>query len=171
MAPDAAPSFAANSGDISILLSPETPYRPKSDRLHRSPQTRLMASVAPSSTSLYGQTFTLALTTLPSPIRQKSATTTPSARNALARTTLLRPITASLTTAPGPISTPSQRTLPSTSAPAWMTVSGPMTRSEEHTSELQSRGHLVCRLLLEKKKKDNKLVYHRKKKKKIKTNK
>src|SRR5690554_7759597 len=27
-----------------------------------------------------------------------------------------------------------------------------MTRSEEHTSELQSRPHLVCRLLLEKKK-------------------
>src|SRR2546422_6238996 len=29
-----------------------------------------------------------------------------------------------------------------------------MQRSEEHTSELQSRLHLVCRLLLEKKKKD-----------------
>src|SRR5690625_5320544 len=29
---------------------------------------------------------------------------------------------------------------------------GQVTRSEEHTSELQSRGHLVCRLLLEKKK-------------------
>src|SRR5437660_962926 len=29
-------------------------------------------------------------------------------------------------------------------------------RSEEHTSELQSRGHLVCRLLLEKKKKNRK---------------
>src|SRR5690554_7662280 len=28
-------------------------------------------------------------------------------------------------------------------------------RSEEHTSELQSRPHLVCRLLLEKKKKNN----------------
>src|SRR2546429_7072021 len=28
-------------------------------------------------------------------------------------------------------------------------------RSEEHTSELQSRLHLVCRLLLEKKKKSN----------------
>src|SRR2546429_7363272 len=28
------------------------------------------------------------------------------------------------------------------------------TRSEEHTSELQSRLHLVCRLLLEKKKKN-----------------
>src|SRR5439155_7057026 len=31
-------------------------------------------------------------------------------------------------------------------------VSKPWPRSEEHTSELQSRGHLVCRLLLEKKK-------------------
>src|SRR3712207_8217210 len=32
-------------------------------------------------------------------------------------------------------------------------------RSEEHTSELQSRQYLVCRLLLEKKKKDNHDVY------------
>src|SRR5690625_6676238 len=32
------------------------------------------------------------------------------------------------------------------------TISGKPQRSEEHTSELQSRGHLVCRLLLEKKK-------------------
>src|SRR5690625_6955425 len=35
-------------------------------------------------------------------------------------------------------------------------------RSEEHTSELQSRGHLVCRLLLEKKKKktkENQIIY------------
>src|SRR2546429_696886 len=31
-------------------------------------------------------------------------------------------------------------------------------RSEEHTSELQSRLHLVCRLLLEKKKKDNSII-------------
>src|SRR3712207_8922978 len=30
---------------------------------------------------------------------------------------------------------------------------GPLGRSEEHTSELQSRQYLVCRLLLEKKKK------------------
>src|SRR5690625_6544070 len=30
-------------------------------------------------------------------------------------------------------------------------TSSPVSRSEEHTSELQSRGHLVCRLLLEKK--------------------
>src|SRR5689334_24162997 len=32
----------------------------------------------------------------------------------------------------------------------------PTTRSEEHTSELQSQFHLVCRLLLEKKKKQQK---------------
>src|SRR5438309_10217223 len=31
----------------------------------------------------------------------------------------------------------------------------PATRSEEHTSELQSQFHLVCRLLLEKKKKEH----------------
>src|SRR5690348_18214469 len=31
-------------------------------------------------------------------------------------------------------------------------------RSEEHTSELQSPVHLVCRLLLEKKKKNNKKI-------------
>src|SRR5687768_17887680 len=34
-------------------------------------------------------------------------------------------------------------------------------RSEEHTSELQSRLHLVCRLLLEKKKKNNKHIPYR----------
>src|SRR5690348_17464484 len=40
------------------------------------------------------------------------------------------------------------------------------TRSEEHTSELQSPVHLVCRLLLEKKKKKKKKKNNRKKKKK-----
>src|SRR5690554_2388616 len=38
-------------------------------------------------------------------------------------------------------------------------------RSEEHTSELQSRPHLVCRLLLEKKKKKQKKKKKKKKKK------
>src|SRR5699024_11919633 len=38
------------------------------------------------------------------------------------------------------------------------TVQQKVDRSEEHTSELQSRFDLVCRLLLEKKKK-NKLIY------------
>src|SRR5439155_27138175 len=43
------------------------------------------------------------------------------------------------------MATPSQR---------WCLAQTPVIRrrSEEHTSELQSRGHLVCRLLLEKKK-------------------
>src|SRR5450432_4698820 len=39
-------------------------------------------------------------------------------------------------------------------------------RSEEHTSELQSRSDLVCRLLLEKKKKKTKTTTPEKKKKK-----
>src|SRR2546430_15488252 len=39
-------------------------------------------------------------------------------------------------------------------APRW--ESPLATRSEEHTSELQSQSNLVCRLLLEKKKKKNK---------------
>src|SRR2546429_4404128 len=34
-------------------------------------------------------------------------------------------------------------------------------RSEEHTSELQSRLHLVCRLLLEKKSTPGRIVLHR----------
>src|SRR3712207_7315331 len=38
-----------------------------------------------------------------------------------------------------------------------MSLNGPVTRSEEHTSELQSRQYLVCRLLLEKK---NSLLFH-----------
>src|SRR5688572_32470086 len=38
------------------------------------------------------------------------------------------------------------------------------TRSEEHTSELQSQSNLVCRLLLEKKKKKNKIQTKNKKK-------
>src|SRR5207253_11232632 len=37
-------------------------------------------------------------------------------------------------------------------APGGRPCAGGTRRSEEHTSELQSRGHLVCRLLLEKKK-------------------
>src|SRR2546427_3040142 len=42
---------------------------------------------------------------------------------------------------------------------AWVTQGFPASRSEEHTSELQSQSNLVCRLLLEKKKKRNTTVY------------
>src|SRR5437870_11054883 len=48
-----------------------------------------------------------------------------------------------------------------------MAAFAPPTRSEEHTSELQSRGHLVCRLLLEKKKKKTKKNNIKNRKKKI----
>src|SRR3989442_6971588 len=41
--------------------------------------------------------------------------------------------------------------------PRWVTHP---CRSEEHTSELQSRPHLVCRLLLEKKKKNEHSLDH-----------
>src|SRR5215469_18171676 len=37
---------------------------------------------------------------------------------------------------------------------------GPSGRSEEHTSELQSRRDLVCRLLLEKKKKQKRIIIY-----------
>src|SRR2546427_8586273 len=43
------------------------------------------------------------------------------------------------------------------SRPAELTHTREPTRSEEHTSELQSQSNLVCRLLLEKKKKKKRL--------------
>src|SRR3712207_7206052 len=46
---------------------------------------------------------------------------------------------------------------PNLPAPGKRPRSSMAPRSEEHTSELQSRQYLVCRLLLEKKKKKNKL--------------
>src|SRR6267143_6545696 len=57
----------------------------------------------------------------------------------------------------------------------WCTVPAPPApctkpRSEEHTSELQSQFHLVCRLLLEKKKKKKEKKKTKKKKKKNKEN-
>src|SRR5207253_6436970 len=49
---------------------------------------------------------------------------------------------------------PANKTSPTNTLRSWASNSTtwPGVRSEEHTSELQSRGHLVCRLLLEKKK-------------------
>src|SRR3712207_8560643 len=58
---------------------------------------------------------------------------------------------------PAPRPTPafgSGRTTPGRSRPARPSPRNGR-RSEEHTSELQSRQYLVCRLLLEKKKKNN----------------
>src|SRR5690625_5489871 len=71
-------------------------------------------------------------------------------------------------------SPPPQAARPSAAAPAAPAPRAPLReilsaivssskqmRSEEHTSELQSRGHLVCRLLLEKKKKQSRKGQHR----------
>src|SRR5256884_790282 len=57
---------------------------------------------------------------------------------------------------PTPARTSFPRAPSSLEAPAPNAPSVPASRSEEHTSELQSRLHLVCRLLLEKKKKNKK---------------
>src|SRR5215813_1137226 len=55
------------------------------------------------------------------------------------------------------------------SQPAITALTASFSRSEEHTSELQSRPHLVCRLLLEKKKKKHKkILLYKKKKTKLK---
>src|SRR3989442_10840858 len=48
---------------------------------------------------------------------------------------------------------PPARTRPHNHGSSCSAPCGGQGRSEEHTSELQSRPHLVCRLLLEKKKK------------------
>src|SRR3712207_7729316 len=50
--------------------------------------------------------------------------------------------------------------LPSTLPPAKASTNGPPGRSEEHTSELQSRQYLVCRLLLEKKNRETHKVWN-----------
>src|SRR5205823_9311031 len=52
-------------------------------------------------------------------------------------------------------STPRRRSAPPR---RWRRSSQCRTRSEEHTSELQSLAYLVCRLLLEKKKKKKKTI-------------
>src|SRR3712207_8490359 len=68
---------------------------------------------------------------------------------------------------PGSSGRPSQSAMTRTGAslprrPGWRTAAwkspARWTRSEEHTSELQSRQYLVCRLLLEKKKKQ--IIYY-----------
>src|SRR5690625_7110417 len=65
-----------------------------------------------------------------------------------------------VTARPGGPVPPHLADLPVHQVPHLLEVNAPLVqeqaehrRSEEHTSELQSRGHLVCRLLLEKKKK------------------
>src|SRR5438874_9934690 len=67
-------------------------------------------------------------------------------------TTLFRSVTARCPSSGSSTSCPAASTYASRSGSQRAT----RTRSEEHTSELQSRRDLVCRLLLEKKKKEQK---------------
>src|SRR5690349_24224598 len=73
-------------------------------------------------------------------------------------TTLFRSVATATDATPQAIAIPSKPlgmvTFENAAALVELTNAG-STRSEEHTSELQSRRDLVCRLLLEKKKKDN----------------
>src|SRR2546427_4112798 len=69
-------------------------------------------------------------------------------------TTLFRSrIAATKNASLSPPSSRSRRTAPTT-----LRKPQAMTRSEEHTSELQSQSNLVCRLLLEKKKKNKNTI-------------
>src|SRR3712207_8812556 len=76
-------------------------------------------------------------------------------------TTLFRSVLASLTVSAW-LSIAIHATVETMTGPPWlrkalgMTLTFIIVRSEEHTSELQSRQYLVCRLLLEKK---NTLIY------------
>src|SRR3712207_8368573 len=68
----------------------------------------------------------------------------------------LAPSTAGFPTTVSPFSFPNKRTwsksiVESTSAVNFSTYNTSPSRSEEHTSELQSRQYIVCRLLLENK--------------------
>src|SRR5690625_6941705 len=93
--------------------------------------SRITLHGLPAAKLLLGISFT---TTLPAPITQLSPIVTPGQTTTFA---------------------PSQQSLPTlTGFDCWLGANV-VVRSEEHTSELQSRGHLVCRLLLEKKKIDN----------------
>src|SRR3989442_6123877 len=69
-------------------------------------------------------------------------------------TTLFRSTVAGRPIAPGDASAlnPAFDVTPARYVTGYITDRGLVQRSEEHTSELQSRPHLVCRLLLEKKK-------------------
>src|SRR5690606_40040180 len=58
----------------------------------------------------------------------------------------------------GPWSRPDSGATAKCSSSSFRFRSGTRTRSEEHTSELQSRENLVCRLLLEKKNKNSSIT-------------
>src|SRR3712207_7488126 len=76
-------------------------------------------------------------------------------------TTLFRSRASTPTTPPRPAApSPPSSTTSRTGTSASTGGASGTPRSEEHTSELQSRQYLVCRLLLEKKKKCSNILIH-----------
>src|SRR3712207_8022658 len=67
-------------------------------------------------------------------------------------TTLFRSTPSGRVSHARPAATPAPRNRPRSASTKLPSASARKSRSEEHTSELQSRQYLVCRLLLEKKK-------------------
>src|SRR5260221_7427342 len=65
---------------------------------------------------------------------------------------------ASISAIPIKVRSAKQGTSTTYSTSPWTTLTGQPSRSEEHTSELQSHSDLVCRLLLEKKKNTHSLL-------------
>ena len=97
--------------------------------LHFSPHIRLDASVAPSSTTLYGQTFTPAFTVLALPMRQLSLITAPSARYAPSFISHLLATTFSCSAAFCPMDTLSQIIEDMTAAPSSIVELSPIIES------------------------------------------
>src|SRR5690625_6770467 len=81
---------------------------------------------------------------LHSALSPPSSHTSPSSMTPLPHSAPVRPLQLALQYRGSPLFSPSSQISPASLTPLPQ-------RSEEHTSELQSRGHLVCRLLLEKK--------------------
>src|SRR6476661_6871291 len=120
------------------------------------------------------------LTSRSMPPRRSHTSSTPAATARSSRTSRARPRTAGPRPAAADAARSASRLVIATRAPASTRafaiarprpLVAPVTRSEEHTSELQSHLNLVCRLLLEKKKKQQNYHNNQKKKKKKKNKK
>lgn len=103
------------------------PWAPKRERAHFSPQMSDEDRTAPSSTTLWGQTLTFALTTASIPTRQWSLITARSARNAPDSMTQSEPMTFSRYRAPFPIRVRCQTTVDWIDAPSSTTQPSPRT--------------------------------------------
>ncbi len=117
-----------------MLASPVTPYVENMCRPHFSPHISELESMASSSTSLCGQTLTLAFIVEFLPTLQWLLTMTPSERCALSPISVLSAMTFSWAMAPLPTLTLSQRTESLMTAPSSMTALSPIIEFDILTS-------------------------------------